>query len=241
MGRFFYKLGRMVGPTLRKGKWVYESLTGSDADAIRAEYEVGRDLAQAFLAEAPTDPDAASQQFVDALGANLAGRVTNRQWRFSFRLMQAHEINAFALPGGFVFMNRPLLELCGADRDEVAFILGHEMGHVVHGHAMQRIVSRWALIAAGRTLPVSGMAGGVLLHQIRELLHKAYSRDQELDADRFGVRLAQAAGFDPQAAIRLLHRLQANSSGEAALSSYFSTHPPFEERVQAVIQYLGHC
>jgi predicted Zn-dependent protease len=238
MGGFFYNLGRAVGPALRKGRWLYESVAGTEADALRAEYAVGRDLAQAFLAEMQADPDPAARQLVHDLGATLAGRIRNRQWRFQVTSVLGREVNAFALPGGFVFLTRPLLDLCGGDRDELAFVVGHEMGHVLHGHAMQRIMNGWALSAAGRALPVPGVAGGVLLHQVKGLLHLAYARDQELDADQTGVRLVHSAGLDPRAAIRLLRRLQQSPAGDVTLGGYFSTHPPVEMRVEALARYL---
>jgi predicted Zn-dependent protease len=239
MGNFFYNLGKMVGPSVRKGQWVVQSLTGSEADALQAEVEVGRDLARTLTREMEIDPQPEARQLLDTLGAALAGRLRDRRRQFHFNLVRAAEVNAFALPGGFVFVTRPLMELCGWDRDEVAFILGHEMAHVLKGHVMERIMSGWALAAAGRAMPLAGWAGALLRGQIQELLHRAYSRDQELDADRLGVRLAHSAGLDPAGAIRLLRRLQGCSPDDPAVSSYFSSHPPFAIRIENVTRFLG--
>jgi predicted Zn-dependent protease len=239
MGSFFYNLGKMVGPSLRKGKWVFQSFAGSEADALRAEYEVGRDLAQTLTREMSMDAHPGARQLLQELGSGLAARVRDRRRKFSYRLVQAAEINAYALPGGFIFVTRPLLELCGWDRDEVAFILGHEMAHVLRGHAMERIMNGWALAAAGRAVPLAGWAGTLLLRQVHELLHQAYSRDQELDADLLGVQLVQSAGFEASAAVRLLRRLQGNSPDDPALSSYFASHPPFAVRIENVTRRLN--
>ena len=82
MGGVFYNLGKMAGPVLRKGKWVLQSLTGSEADVIRAEFEVGRDMAEALQAEAALDTDTATVALLSETGARLAQRLTNRKRLF---------------------------------------------------------------------------------------------------------------------------------------------------------------
>ncbi len=230
MGNFFFNLGRSVNSTLRKGKWVWRSFAGTEDEALRAEYELGRDLAWSLSRQMKPDPDAGVVRFVGEITARLAGCVRDRRRRFCACPVRAAEINAFALPGGYVFLTRPLLELCGADPHEVAFVLAHEMAHVLHGHAMERVVNGWMLNAAGRALPLRGWAGGLVMQQVRELAERAYSREQELEADLLGARLAHAAGFDAHAAIRLLSRLPPVPAA-TAFDRYFATHPPFVERL----------
>jgi len=108
------------------------------------------------------------------------------------------------------------------------------MGHVVHGHAMERITNQLLTSAAAR---VTRIPGGLLSQWIlstgMSLLHSAYSQDQEFDADEFGTRLAAAAGYDPRAAIRAFERLQSlETDGELPLAQYFSSHPPLAERIE---------
>ena len=155
MAGLFYDLGKAIGSTLRRGKWVFDSVTGSEADAIRAEGPVGRDLAQALLQQMPPDPDPEVGHYLEQMGACLASRVRVPQRRFHFRAVDVAERNAFALPGGYIFVTRPLLELCRWNTDEIAFILGHEMGHVLRGHAMERIVNGWMLVVARRCCPLA--------------------------------------------------------------------------------------
>jgi beta-barrel assembly-enhancing protease len=235
---FFYNLGKSLGTSFRKGKWMVESTTGNEADAIRAEHAVGRDLAQALLRQTPADPDPDVIGFLEGIGARLADRVRNKLRKFSFRAVLAPERNAFALPGGFVFVTRPLLELCGWDVDEVAFVLAHEMGHVLHGDAMERIRNGWLLGAAGRVLPFRGLGGTWLFQAATQLVHTAYSRDQELAADTLGVQLAHSGAFDPHGGRRLLCRLQAHALPGSPLDAYFATHPSFPERLANVNRYL---
>ena len=145
MDSWFYKLGSAVRPAAQKGKWMWKSLTSDAADAIRAEYNVGREMAVKFEHEADIDTDPAVAALLTDVGGRLTHCVKDKQRRFTFRTVCLSEINAFALPGGFVFVTRSLLEHCGwrtgsppSALAEVAFILGHEMAHVMRGHAMRR-------------------------------------------------------------------------------------------------------
>src|SRR5262249_49318825 len=154
-----------------------------------------RDLAQTLLQQVAVETDPDVVRFLQEIGTRLAGRVRNRQRRWCYRAVRAAERNAFALPGGFIFVTRPLLELCEWDRDETAFVLAHEMAHVLRGHAMERVMNGWALTAAGRALPLRGLAGAFLWQQASQLVTLAYSREQELDADSLGVQLSHSAEF----------------------------------------------
>jgi predicted Zn-dependent protease len=238
MAGLFYHLGKSIGSTLRKGKWVFDSVTGSEADAIRAEGPVGRDLAQALLRLMPLDPDPEVGCYLTQMGVCMASCLRVRERCFHCYAVDVAERNAFALPGGYIFVTRPLLESCRWDNGEVAFILGHEMGHVLRGHAMERIVNGWMLFAARRALPLGGIAAGWVLSQATELVHQAYSRKQELEADLLGVQLAHNAGFDPRGAVRMLVRLQADTVAGNVLDKYFATHPPCEIRLAQLRRYL---
>jgi predicted Zn-dependent protease len=236
-GGFFYSLGRLIGPKLRKATWIYQSLTGTEAESIEAEDAVGRDLARSILQQLPLDPDPAVRQSLAALGQQLAGCV-RRQRRFHFQAVQTPEINAFALPGGYVFVTRPLLELCAPDRDAQAFILGHEMGHVLRRHAIERIMAQTFFKGFISRLPIGG---GLLRPQIAALLtmllNQGYSQDQELEADATGVELVRAAGFAPEAARRVLATLSIRAAAEPLLGSYFASHPALEVR----LAHLDRC
>ena len=117
--------------------------------------------------------------------------------------------------------------------------IGHEMAHVIRGHAMKRMVNSTVLQAAARATPVGGWMGKILVQAGSRFLNNVYSQDQELEADTLGARLAAAARFDARGAIRMLHRLQqlshetldsSNAIG-ADLAGYFSTHPAFNIRI----------
>src|SRR5205807_2412279 len=119
------------------------------------------------------------------------------------------EINAFALPGGFVFITRSLLEFCQWNQDELAFILGHEMAHIIQGHVMDRLLANSMIRASlARLTPVGGLLGQPIAGLAATLLNQGYSRDNELEADRVGIQLAGHAGFDPTAVTRLFTRMR---------------------------------
>jgi predicted Zn-dependent protease len=200
-------------------------LAGTEAEAIQAEYEYGGECARQFAAQFPGKAPREKQEVVAAVGSKLAGAVEDRRRQFHFSLVRAGVSNAYALPGGFVFITEPLLDLCAQDPDELAFLLGHEMGHVLCGHAKSQLTARTFLNAVTARLTGAGL-------MLRQLLNQGYSRELELEADGEGARLAAAAGFDPRAAARALQRLARGASGNAGLMEYFSSHPPIAERVR---------
>jgi len=228
----FYNLGRKVGPKVRKVKWFWQSMTGSEADAIKVEHEVGRDLAREIRRQLGLDQEPQTEQILN--------EITNKSRKFSFETVKGTEPNAFALPGGFIFVTRSLMELCRYNQDEVAFILGHEMGHVIRGHAMARIISNSAIATVSRAAPIRGLLAGWLRKVGVQFLESAYSQDLESEADKLGVRLVAAAGYDSGASVQLLSRLAKLSSptGKLDLGSYFSSHPPFNIRIQNINHLL---
>jgi predicted Zn-dependent protease len=236
----FYNLGRKVGPKVRKAKWLWQSIAGSEADAIKVEHEVGQDLAREIRRELELDQEPQAEQILNEAGNRLAACVTNKSRKFSFETIKGVEPNAFALPGGFIFVTRSLMEICRWNENEVAFILGHEMGHVIKGHAMARIISNSAIAAASRAAPIRGVLAGWLRKVGVQFLESAYSQDLESEADKLGVRLVAGAGYDPNACAQLLSRLAELSppAGQFDLGGYFSSHPPFKVRIQNINNFL---
>lgn len=240
MEDFFFKLGRKAGAGMRKGKWILASLTAGEAEALEAEYQAGCDLARAFDRRSPFDDDSRSRDLLAGIRARLCERLTNKQRQWRVVVTQAEEAGAFALPGGFLYVTRPLLEMCRFDEDEVACVVGHEMGHVVHGHAMERVTSQFLTSAVTRAARIPG---GLLTQWILgtgiNLFHSAYSQERELEADEFGARLAAAAGYDPRGAIRALERLRdAEVRDGLPLAEYFSSHPPIDVRIEGLRELI---
>jgi predicted Zn-dependent protease len=219
-------LGHQARKPFRQAKWMWSWFAGSEAESLDAEFDYGRECAREFAAQF-AGGSAASQELVDTVGVKLAQAVQDPRRKFRFSVVSSGMINAFALPGGFVFVTEPLLDLCGGDRDEIAFFLGHEIGHILRGHAKDKLTAATFLNAVTARFAGAGM-------MLRQVLNKGYSRELELEADREGVRLAAAAGFDPRAAVRALGRLAQVSAGSPGAMEYFSSHPPVSERIGAI-------
>jgi predicted Zn-dependent protease len=236
VARFSYNLGKRFAPGVRKAKWFWYSAMGTKAQMIKTERAVGNDLAVQIRKKMPECTDKKIQELVGRIGSNLARYVADKNRSFNFEIINAKEPNAFALPGGFIFLTDSIIRLCSSDEDELAFVISHEMSHVIKSHAIERIITNSAVSAASRITPTKNIAGVYLKQFGTKLLTSAYSQDREIEADNLGVRLAAAAGFNPQGAIHLLQRLDQNEKNKNALSisSYFTSHPQTNERINNI-------
>lgn len=190
-------------------------------------------------ANTPALADAAANARVSAVGGRVAGgaAIAGAQWEFA--VFDQPAVNAFVLPGGRVGVYKGLLDLCTSD-GELAAVLSHEAGHVAGRHAAERLsratLAETALRAAsaGATrLPVDATTRGAIVQamglgvQYGVLL--PFSREQEYEADRLGLRIAARAGYDPREALALWRKMGA--TGGAKPPEYLSTHPSDEARV----------
>lgn len=166
--------------------------------------------------------DAALTAYVQGLGAKLLPGLPTRGFQFQFAIVDQMEPNAFALPGGYVFVSRGLLLLAN-NEDELACVLGHEIIHVAHRHAAQQ----QALARSGNPLTAPWTRAAQMA---------AYSREMERNADEHGQLLCAAAGYDPAAMGTLLQTmLQAERlrAGSSRTPGWFDTHPGQPERAAA--------
>jgi hypothetical protein len=176
-------------------------------------------------------------------GGTAAGSplVTRFRGRYVFRTVPYGELNAFALPGGFVYATEPLLKKLGDDGDALLFVLGHEIGHVELGHCADAYRLR------SGSDPVRAVLGGVLsVGRLFAELH--FSSTQELEADAFAVRLVRSLRRDPRVGLRVFDALgipkDANTKrgpDEVAvegLTDYFHTHPGGWERRAALARQI---
>lgn len=179
-------------------------------------------------------PDPALQEYVDGVGFKLVNNsaAANTEWNWEFHLLSDPEtINAFALPGGQVFITAALYDKFDTE-GQLAGVLGHEIGHVVARHGAQRIAKQQ--LTEGLINAVVVGSGDVnsaqMAAMIGQLVNMKYGRDDELESDRLGVQFMASAGYDPRAMIRVMEIL-AESSGGAAPPEFFSTHPNPENRI----------
>jgi predicted Zn-dependent protease len=141
------------------------------------------------------------------------------------RVLAMPVFNALALPHKTIVLAESLVEFCRYERDQIAFVLAHEAAHILLGHAGKRSRAN-ALVTVMRTAnPLVGMG-------IRMLFDRAFSREQEFEADRLGVTLCARAGYGPQGAIAFFTRLGALDNSTGVLGQFLSTHPPLQERIE---------
>ncbi len=159
-----------------------------------------------------------------------------------FVVVESDLINAFAAPGGFIFITTAAVKTARSE-DELACVLAHEVAHVVRGHALGNIqksrlagVSSDVLQAAGREAlspeqvnQLNGLLEGIIQDTLDALFVKGYSRDTEFEADRLGVEIAARAGYDPQAMTRFLQTLAKEQ--DTGKGGFFATHPAATDRL----------
>lgn len=179
-------------------------------------------------------PDQRAQDHVDRIGKSLVNNslVQRSQYPFDFHLLaDSRTVNAFALPGGQVFITAALYSRFSND-DQLAGVLGHEIGHVIHRHGAERMAKSGFIQGLIQSVML-GSGGDGSIAQIANVVGNytsmKYGRDQELESDDFGVLLMQQAGYDPHALISVMDILE-ESSGGSRVPEFQSTHPSPENR-----------
>jgi beta-barrel assembly-enhancing protease len=208
------------------------------------ERSIGAADAAKIDSEMPLIRDTAIDRFVTALGQSMASRTSRASLDWHFSVVNSPEVNAFALPGGFIYVNRGAIEQ--ADRlDELAGIMGHEIGHVVRRHSAKQIeeaekqdagvVLLCTLTVACRTI------GGRMAIRIGVDAKSAhYSQKDEAQADSEGVVNTLRAGIDPEGLPTFFQKLLDKRAQEpSAVEAFFSTHPTDQSRVAATRKQIS--
>jgi len=229
----FESIGYRLGKFAAKTRNIFDLVGGDEVDALVAEIRLGRDLESAVLERVAMEGENDSTRWLGEIGCQLAAKLKERRIPFRFRVTAEESPNAFAVPGGAVFVSRPMLDLCQGQRDEVAFVLAHEIAHIVLRHAIDRLVEDSLFSLVLRKSPGKGAAGAWLGRVGRQAFSRAFSREDELDADSYALDLVRASGGDVSAGEMLMEKLARQTPDQegAILGEYFSTHPPFTERI----------
>jgi len=189
------------------------------------------------------DPDPEAQARVQRIGERLVSRTAagRSPYHFEFHLLDDPKtINAFALPGGQVFITEGLLRQLQTD-GQLAGVLGHETGHVVGRHGAEHIAKQQltegltgaAVLATYDPNNPSSRNSAAVAAMIGQLVGMRFGRQDELEADELGVRFASEAGYDPRSMIGLMKILDQSSQGGRP-PEFFSTHPNPENRIQRI-------
>lgn len=196
----------------------------------------------------PSDPQAREVQRIGEKVEHNSSASRDNPYQFQFHLLRDPQtINAFALPGGQVFITRGLLVKL-QDEAELAGVLGHESGHVVGRHASeqmarsqlgQMLVTAVGVAASDRDHPGSGMSAVMIANVVNQMKTLQFSRKDESEADAFGLRFMAEAGFDPRAMLDVMKILQSITPATGRQPEFLVTHPYPEHRAEAINDYLS--
>jgi predicted Zn-dependent protease len=202
------------------------------------EISLGRQNHQQILRTMGAYNDPALQNYVQTLGRGLARSSERPNLPWTFTVLDDTAVNAFALPGGFIYVTRGILALMNTE-GELAGVLGHEIGHVTARHSVEQIsrqqVANFGLLLGSVVAPELQQMGGALQQSVGLLLLK-YSRDAERQADDLGVRYMSRNGYAPGELAEILNSLgrTERAQGGGSTPDFLSTHPNPGERVQRI-------
>ncbi len=236
---------RVASLTLSILLWMLASAAHSQfSSSASRDIEQGAEVAkiieqQIGLCTAPT-----AAGFLQEVGARLVKEVNDPRWKFSFQIVDQAEPNAFAIPGGGLYVSRGLLALVNRE-DDLAGVLGHEMAHVTQRHSARQ--QSKSFLPGLLSIP-GKVVGGVVSEDLGALINAPvdvvggawmshYSRGQETEADRIGIRTAAQAGYDPGALADMLARLErdvASQTGQERAFSMFDSHPMTATRLKDI-------
>ncbi len=179
--------------------------------------------------------DQRAEQRLERIGKQMVAVSGRPALRYQFRILDTSEVNALAVPGGWVYATRGLMTQKLSD-DELAFVVGHEVAHIAHRHGVRQLEQSLGVsLALGLVLDRSATTQALVADLLQMLLESGYSRDHERDADLTAVDYMRATKYDAQAGVTFLRRLQSLSrSNPSALDRWFATHPPTDERIALI-------
>ena len=182
--------------------------------------------------------DQRAQQYLDQVGQKLANTATARQSRYpyDFHLLADEKVvNAFALPGGQCFITAALFQRLSTE-DQLAGIIGHEIGHVIERHGAERMAKSGFIQGLIQSVMI-GSGGDHSMSQVANVvgnyMSMKYGRDQELESDNWGVKLMLESGYDPNALIQVMDILE-EASGGSKVPEFQSSHPSPENRREKI-------
>ena len=187
------------------------------------------------------DESTRDQQRLDAVGRRLlAGpALSGSDYQYEFHLLaDPKTINAFALPGGQLFITRGLYNELKTEA-QLAGVMGHEIGHVVARHGAQHLAKQQLTqgLAGAAGVAVGDQSGAQMAMMVGQMVNMKYGRGDELESDRIGVRVLGDAGYDPRAMIEVMKVLK-RAAGGGQQAEFFSTHPNPENRIGVIEQAI---
>ena len=243
-------LAASLGAVLASGGCATNPVTGrSDVVTMSAaqEVEIGRKMHPQILQQYGRFADEELQAYVGDLGQRIAAKSHRPELQYTFTVLDSEEVNAFALPGGYVYITRGIMAYLNSEA-ELAAVLGHEVGHITARHAVRQQSGATAA-GVGATL-IGILTGSGDLANLANLagtaLVRGYGRDMELEADQIGAEYLVRLGYTPEAMIDVVRLLKNQEMLEVQLArqegreprvyhGVFSTHPDSDTRLREVV------
>lgn len=207
-------------------------------DDVKVEIEFGKNMAASFLARFHLTENSNAQKYLNSLGAYVVSKVGRPELHYYFALIDSDEINAYALPGGFIFVTKAAL-LSASSELALLGILAHEVAHVNYRHVVNALGLRSESFLMGAMGAISGSGTQSFTQMIQGLVKladelfftKGLKKEQEMESDRFASEFLTASGISTNPYKNLLNKLDKSS---AHLDIILKTHPSFSDRVQAL-------
>jgi len=220
-----------------------DPLTSTEFDPVLigegSEIEIGKNTDQQLRSKYRISTDQQLNQRINAIGQRLAAQSERKNLKYTFTVINDELVNAFAAPGGYIYITTGILQRLKND-DEIASVLAHEIGHVVNKHSLKAIqrqmMAQFGLQIMGAMLGDGGISGALLVKASEisaSLLLLKNSRVNELESDAEGVEIMRLAGYNPRAMIDVQRMLLGVSGGKNP-PAIISTHPPSQERIDAI-------
>ncbi len=218
---------------------------GLDFYSLQKETELGREMAAEVESGARIVKDPVVTEYVNRVGQNLV-RNSDAKVPFTIKVLDNEEVNAFALPGGFFYVNSGLI-LAANDEAELAGVMAHEIAHVAARHATKNATRNQIFNLASIPLIFVGGPAGYAVRQVMGLALPMsmlkFSRDAEREADMLGLEYQYASGYDPQEFVKFFERMRLDEKKKMNFfAKAFATHPMTQDRIrraqQEIAQYL---
>lgn len=198
-----------------------------------AEISIGRETASAVEQYYEVDRDPVALARVRQIGRRLAAVAEDADYPFEFHVVESGEVNAFALPGGFVYVFRGLLQLSPND-DALAFVIAHEVSHVTRRHSIRQFEKN-LLLSAGITAVLAGTGAsgfGRVSNVVQAVASLSFTRNDEADADEYGIRILTKAGYNPMAAPEAMELVKRAAGDDKSTPTLLRSHPAPDKRIK---------
>ena len=210
---------------------------GACAVSTADEVSMGQQYATQINQQLPIVTDPEINRYVNVLGDSIAGLADDRSLEWHFYVVDSKEVNAFAVPGGFIYVNRGLIERTD-NLSQLAGVLGHEIGHVTERHSIKQMqqaqkANIGVTLACVLTRICESQAGQAAIQVGGAAVFSKFSRDDEREADEEGIKNVIRAGIDPNGVPSMFQKLlQERRTRPAGVDAWFRTHPLEEDRIE---------